>query len=175
VSSWTGETASTLARRAIAAASGPSASLSPSTVASSGAIASTPHASRGGHAHPLPALTPARRALGAPASAPFAAHPPAFAVPFRTTHIGDSSFPGGSSPSAAHSRTAPPLPTAPAPPGGPAGFGAAAGGGGGFGGGSAALMVALGALGGCILLRRHRCPLVVWRPAAFVSLQEQPG
>jgi hypothetical protein len=98
-------------------------------------------------------------------------------MPFAPLQSGGSSFEGASSPSmpAGHSRTAPAFPPAPTAPGAPAGFGAAVGGGAGFGGGSSAVLVALLAIAGSAPVRRPRCPSVVWRPMAFVSLQEQPG
>jgi hypothetical protein len=92
--------------------------------------------------------------------------------------VGASSLQRAPSPSAGHSGTAPSrpqAPVAPSAPSAPAGLGAAPGSGGGFAGGPSALLVALLAFGGCALLRRHRCPSVVWRPAVFISLQEQPG
>jgi hypothetical protein len=66
----------------------------------------------------------------------------------------------------------PGAPSAPVGVGGPAGGAALAGP---ASGGWCAMLVALLACAGVAGLRRHRFSLAVWRPVAFVSLQERPG
>ena len=88
-------------------------------------------------------------------------------------------LPAVHAPAASHGRpfTLPSAPSAPAPAPTAAGFAAGgAAGGDGFGpGGWAAVLVAL--LGCCAAasMRPHRQSLALWRPLAFVSIQERPG
>jgi hypothetical protein len=104
---------------------------------------------------------PIAPALGLPAGAlgtPIAADP-------RTVHI-----PGGSG---VRSTPAPTAPPAPAPGSSGAATGGAAGGIG-FGG-MAAILVTLMLCWAASAMRPHRLVPALWRPMAFVSIQERPG
>jgi hypothetical protein len=103
-----------------------------------------------------------------------------FAAPAWTTPpAANADLPAVHAPAASHGRpfTLPSAPSAPAPAPTAAGFAAGgAAGGDGFGpGGWAAVLVAL--LGCCAAasMRPHRQSLALWRPLAFVSIQERPG